>query len=264
MMDKRTQIGAILAEAERISAADEGDYEKRSKALLTLIGSHAYSKLEWHGSMTEFFARSYGFNLRNIAAVPGLDDLIESMIDDAFDWTRSHHLNTRAAPLALTVLRGAHLVLPRPLENGLPIKPESMFYPLKDLMLGDVISADYPFEPLSEFRIGGFRVLRPEGGGTHRMLGIALAFGMMDFASLRCGAYDIYEADYNPLPDIERVVRRVLACADGIEVQMHSRQIRCRRDNGSWESWSLEAFVGDAAENDAPVQGRNSSRVLGG
>lgn len=234
MSSMKKHAKRIIDAHKLLMQQDNLSYSQRSLKALSLLADHHFQKLEWFNGWVDFIARNAECNSETVKQIPGLWEFIEWVLEEQFgssDW------ETVTSPIPLTLLANCEIVTPRYLDGGVPVKPEAMFYLLNDLYEndGDSNTKHWLPETIYLYEFENHCVLQPQEGATHRAIGLALSYGLLEEAELCMNEMIFFRVKHRFLRPLLGIAKSMCERPECFKIEMATCTVNFKI-NGVWHT----------------------------
>lgn len=197
---------------------------------IELYESYHYHRLKYFTDIASVFKHHFNFSSIKHNIV-GLDALIQEYMSSSISYECKNITN---GPLEISLLNNQNVYVKLPRDDF--CKPDSMFYLIKDFVSNlKLLSENHGYEDFYIYNFGIFKIIGPQSGGTHRTLGLCLAFELLEDQYLKIKHIYEYQGNAESLLTLNTVVEKILQIdflVDiGVECTWHEVSLFFKKEN---------------------------------
>lgn len=173
---------------------------------IQLYESYHHHRLEYFTDIASIF--KHHFKLSSIKHnIVGLDALIQKYMSSSINYECKNITN---GALEISLLNNQNIYVELPRDDF--CKPDSMFYLIKDFVSNlKLLSEHHLYEDFFIYDFGVFKIIGPLSGGTHRTLGLCLAYELLEDQYLNIKRIYEYTGNYKKLVILKTVIEKFVA-----------------------------------------------------
>ncbi len=185
---------------------------------IQLYESYHHHRLEYFTDIASVF--KHHFKLSSIKHnIVGLDALIQEYMSLSINYECK---NIIKGPLEISLLNNQNVYVKLPRDDF--CKPDSMFYLIKDFVSNlKLLSENYLYEDFYIYNFGVFKIIGPQSGGTHRTLGLCLAFELLEDQYLKIKHIYEYQGNTESLLTLNVIVEKILQIDFLVDISVECR-----------------------------------------
>lgn len=172
----------IIVKAKSLPGWNDGSTGLDVDDALALFGAYGIEQLDYYVSFAEIFLRHFGLSVNK--NITGLKSCIADYMIAQIDYDNA---SVTSGPLDVNDMAKPNTYVSLPRADI--CKAKSCFYPLIDIYEAGrtCIAEKHYIEDFKRISFVEFDVIKPDGGATHRTLGICLAYGLLKGQRINTG-----------------------------------------------------------------------------